>query len=971
MQHLLRDTFRRIVPNRRDALRTLGFLAGYGVLFTGAASAFEAAPGGRLWHPSAGLNLALVVLVGARPAMPAILAATLASGFLAGGGSPSPLALIGSSLVAAAGYGGAGAWMRRRLVRWRPVSRSPLVAQILTLCLLLPGALALGTVSCHTLAGAPGYSWEGFAGTVLATGLANAVGLFTVMPILLVGLWSVAFPQSVHVAPRRLLGLALRGPERLEFLAQLAAVPAALYAAFVVFPTGPHYFFCLLPVLWMAHRGRFSRATLGVFLTNTGAFATLARQGGLDDVQAFQVFVVLLSLIGYLVGARESERQRALRRLGTARSKLHERIEALAGLLAPDENVPGEHGPGEHVSDEEDAPDPPGALVLPVLGGLFSSPAQTSGRSEPPTGGRSAPLERGIDQVEEEQDRLTRLTERLAAVNDQLATSEEQLRRAGARKDRFLTNLTHEFRTPLTLVLGPLRRLLDEQPGLLSEKAREELRLVRRNGLRLRRLVEQILDLARLDAGRLPLDAHRHNLGAFAERIAESFAPLAERSDIALAVKAEASVWGRFDPGHLEKVLGNLLSNALKFTPAGGRITVRTAARAGRAEVVVEDTGAGLTDEEQTRIFDRFFQAEASATRPQEGMGIGLALSKELVEQHPGGALRVDSTPGAGSCFTVRLPLAPAGPAHASPRRSPSDREATPPVGAQRPLRPDGEVPAENHENAAEEKTAEERPADQPVVLVVDDHADLRVYVRRILAPTYHVVEAADGRAGLEAARRHLPDVIVADVMMPGLDGFEMTRRLRQDENAVTAGIPLLFLTARAGTDDEREGLRSGGDDYLRKPFEAAVLRARVKALIARQHRLRERLRAESHAPENGERDADAASPFEETVRGLIREHLSDPDFDVAALAEEAALSRRQLTRRLKEANEDGITPARLIRRMRLERGARLLESGEQNITQVAYAVGFKSLSHFSRCFKERFGPPPSQYDGCRTGPAS
>ena len=971
MQHLLRDTFRRIVPNWRDALRTLGFLAGYGVLFAGAASAFEAAPGGRLWHPSAGLNLALVVLVGARRAVPAILAATLAGGFLAGAGSLSPLALIGSSLVAAAGYGGAGAWMRRRLVRWRPVSRSPLVAQILALCLLLPGALALGTVSCHTLAGAPGYSWEGFAGAVLATGLANAVGLFTVMPILLVGLWGVAFPQSVHVAPRRLLGLALRGPERLEFLAQLAAVPAALYAAFVLFPTGPHYFFCLLPVLWMAHRGRFSRATLGVFLTNIGAFATLARQGGLDDVQAFQVFAVLLSLIGYLVGARESERRRALRHLETARSKLHERIEALADLLAPDENVSGEHGPGEHVSDEEDAPDPPGALVLPVLGGLFSSPAQTSGRSEPPTGGRSAPLERGIDQVEEEQDRLTRLTEQLAAVNDQLATSEEQLRRAGARKDRFLTNLTHEFRTPLTLVLGPLRRLLDEQPGLLSEKAREELRLVRRNGLRLRRLVEQILDLARLDAGRLPLDAHRYNLGTFAERIAESFAPLAERSDIALAVKAEASVWGRFDPGHLEKVLGNLLSNALKFTPAGGRITVRTAARAGRAEVVVEDTGAGLTDEEQTRIFDRFFQAEASATRPQEGMGIGLALSKELVEQHPGGALHVDSTPGVGSCFTVRLPLAPAGPAHASPRRSPSDREATPPVGAQRPLRPDGEVPAENHENAAEEKTAEERPADQPVVLVVDDHADLRVYVRRILAPTYHVVEAADGRAGLEAARRHLPDVIVADVMMPGLDGFEMTRRLRQDENAVTAGIPLLFLTARAGTDDEREGLRSGGDDYLRKPFEAAVLRARVKALIARQHRLRERLRAESHAPESGERDADAASPFEETVRGLIREHLSDPDFDVAALAEEAALSRRQLTRRLKEATDDGITPARLIRRMRLERGARLLESGEQNITQVAYAVGFKSLSHFSRRFKERFGLPPSQYEGRPAGPAS
>jgi AraC-like DNA-binding protein len=211
--------------------------------------------------------------------------------------------------------------------------------------------------------------------------------------------------------------------------------------------------------------------------------------------------------------------------------------------------------------------------------------------------------------------------------------------------------------------------------------------------------------------------------------------------------------------------------------------------------------------------------------------------------------------------------------------------------------------------------------------------------------------------------------VIVADVMMPGLDGLEMTRRLRQDEDAVTAGIPLLFLTARAGTDDEREGLRSGGDDYLRKPFEAAVLRARVKALIARQHRLRERLRAESHAPENGERDA--ASPFEETVRGLIREHLPDPDFDVAALAEEAALSRRQLTRRLKEATEDGITPARLIRRMRLERGARLLESGEQNITQVAYAVGFKSLSHFSRRFKERFGPPPSQYEGRRAGPAS
>ena len=564
---------------------------------------------------------------------------------------------------------------------------------------------------------------------------------------------------------------------------------------------------------------------------------------------------------------------------------------------------------------------------------------------------------------------------RTAEVRRQKHTLErqaEELKALDDAKSRFFANLSHEFRTPLTLILGPVQRLQD---ALSSDDpppdATEQLTLVERNTYRLLRMVRQLLDLARSDAGTLRLRAQPTDLAAAAERIARSFVPLAERHRVALTVEPtpvpDDAAPLYLDPEKGEQILGNLLSNALKFTPEGGRVTVRVGGDRDAARLQVVDTGVGLSAEEQDRIFERFAQVQPpgdAAARASSGAGIGLALTHTLVELH-GGTLTVESTKGEGTTFTVTIPR---GRAHltdediAPDAARPSPEAAPAPPSEQSSPLADATVEPDSDPSAnagAGETATDDSP---PLVLVVDDNPDVRAYVRSVLTPAFRVVGAGTGAEGLATAREQLPDVILADVMMPELDGLQMTEQLRAD--ARTAALPVVMLTARAGIEDEVEGLAAGATDYIVKPFDPQVLEMRVRGTLAYQQRLRRALLNSADSPEEEPSDssgAEGAPPsFEKKMRSVIAQHFPDPAFGPEGLAEALAMSRSTLYRRAREA--DAPSPAQLIRTMRLERGAELLAEDAGTVSEVAYAVGFNSLSHFSRQFADHFDRPPTEY---------
>jgi signal transduction histidine kinase/ligand-binding sensor domain-containing protein/DNA-binding response OmpR family regulator len=544
-------------------------------------------------------------------------------------------------------------------------------------------------------------------------------------------------------------------------------------------------------------------------------------------------------------------------------------------------------------------------------------------------------------------------------------------------KNRFLANLSHEFRTPLTLIMGPLRDLVDGRRGPLPSAVREQHRIMLRNAKRLLRLINQVLDLARLESGGLALRTEPYALEPWVRGHVRSFAVLAEQRGIDLRFHARPEAEHArvaLDAEEMEKVLLNLLSNAFKFTGWGGSIEVVVRQEAERATIEVRDTGIGIEPAALPRIFDRFYQADNSTTRRHEGSGIGLSLARELVELH-GGAIEAESRPGEGSVFRVHLPLLPAERGAGAPGEPAVEAGPVPAVAgpgrppAASPLPRGGNgvvpIPREEHELDAGSPVSREAAApdgadtaDRTTVLVVDDNTDVRAYVRSVLDPAFRVLEAADGQEGLAVAREALPDLVLADVMMPRLDGMALARALRADP--ATDCIPVVLLTARAATGDEVEGLGTGADDYVTKPFDAAVLEARIANLIAMRRRLRERFRQEgvpAAAPAAG--PAPARSELEARLRAAVEAHLTDPAFNPEALAAAAGLSYKQLYLRLRD--ELDATPSHFIRTVRVERAADLLREGAGSVTEVAYSVGFNSLSHFNRCFRDRFGIAPSE----------
>ncbi|MFB6231972.1 MAG: ATP-binding protein, partial [Salinibacter sp.] len=578
-------------------------------------------------------------------------------------------------------------------------------------------------------------------------------------------------------------------------------------------------------------------------------------------------------------------------------------------------------------------------------------------------------------------------TEELAAEKQKTEAQAERLAELDEAKNRFFAHISHEFRTPLSLILTPLEEALRDATTETIAFGTEQVKRMVRNAERLQRLIEQLLDLATLEAGRMELDRQPGDLGRVIRRTAKAFTSMAEREGIDLRVRAVGDrLQARFDPEKVESIVNNLLSNALKFTPSGGRVTVwigeRTTPRAAggsaarEAILKVSDTGPGMDAETQDRIFERFEHVDGSDTREHEGAGLGLALTKELVELH-GGTIEVESSPGEGTTFTVGLPLVPAaeaarcegargdgawkrgdmearGDGHgdelpAEPRTTPNDS----------PERRDGEASGDG-EAPGEEAPGEEVGEETATVLVVEDNAEMRAYLREQLSAHWHVREASDGNEGWQAVQEDAPDLVLSDVMMPEVDGFELCEKIKGDP--ALRDTPVLLLTARAETEGAIEGLDCGADDYLSKPFDVTELRQRIENHLAAREHLRDQYRQEVRL-ESMERVVEEEHvSFLETVTETVEAHLGDPEFSVDRLAEAVALSRRQLTRRMKEAI--GQTPAAFIRARRIDQAKQLLAGEAETVAEVAYAVGFRSPSAFSKAFRKHVGHPPSEHTG-------
>jgi len=523
------------------------------------------------------------------------------------------------------------------------------------------------------------------------------------------------------------------------------------------------------------------------------------------------------------------------------------------------------------------------------------------------------------------------------AALDIVSEQHAELGRLHRSRTEFAANISHELKTPLTLLTAPLA----DHPDIAGVVGAELFEAMRDSGQRMQRLLRQLADLHLIDSAALPLKVDSIALNDFVARCVLPFAALAGQRHQLLSTRWDADPHAAItiDVFQFEKVIGNLLSNAIKFTPVPGQIRISTAADANEATILVEDSGAGVAEAHRRAIFERFYQVDGSFRRAHEGSGIGLALAREIVELH-GGSLHYASSALGGAGFRVTLPMA-------QPVALPRDAPA-PAIDA---------ITASSSRTTHSEETSPAVDApDRPRILLVEDQATLRTYLRSAFAGRYEVLEAGNGREGLQMAVRQLPDVIISDVMMPLMDGVQMARALRAD--AATRCIPLVFLTAVDGEHAQIAGLVAGGDHYFTKPFSAQVLRAHVDALLRRRGDL---LLALTPAPLQPAVEALVSAPtLLSRAETIIRARLDDTDFDLDALVRALATSRSQLHRRLQA--EHGLSPGELITRTRLDAAAELLAAGRGRVTEVCYSVGFLSLGSFSRAFKARHGCNPGEY---------
>ncbi|GAA0523039.1 two-component regulator propeller domain-containing protein [Chitinophaga japonensis] len=518
----------------------------------------------------------------------------------------------------------------------------------------------------------------------------------------------------------------------------------------------------------------------------------------------------------------------------------------------------------------------------------------------------------------------------------------QRLHELDIMKIKLLTNVSHEFRTPVSLILAPLEELL-KHTGEGDSKQR--LRLMRSNAKRLLNLVNQLMDFRKMEMKELKPDPAWGDVAAFVKEAACSFTDLAERKQVAFSFRSDCPhLYTYFDHDKLERILFNLLSNAFKFTPQGGAVTVMVQVEesAGTAwmEIRVEDTGIGIPKERQDKIFDRFFQSDAPGGVASQGSGIGLAITKEFVRL-ANGALAVESEPDKGSCFTVRLPFDTAeAPAGAAPLpEEPLSRLAEGMAGT-------GHAPVKQLLTGEKKQT----------VLLVEDNDDFRFYLKENLSTFYTIIEATDGRAGWQKALSAHPDLVVSDINMPLMDGMELCRKIKHDNR--TRHIPVILLTAMAGEGEQLRGLEAGAVDYLVKPFNFEIMLSRVRNILSRQAPVK--LTIGQPATESGAQVPSADEKFLQKALDIVEKQLSNANFSVEELSRELCMNRVSVYRRIFSIT--GQTPVEFIRAVRLQRAAQLLAKTEMNVTEVAYEVGFNNPKYFAKYFKIAYKMLPSAY---------
>ena len=509
---------------------------------------------------------------------------------------------------------------------------------------------------------------------------------------------------------------------------------------------------------------------------------------------------------------------------------------------------------------------------------------------------------------------------------------------ANKAKLQFFTNISHELRTPLTLIADPVNYIIHDDN--LNSQQRSMLQIVQRNVLVLTQLVSEILDFRKVQNGKMELRLSDFNLAESMKQWIKLFSASAQKKHITISMDAPDTIMLRADQDKIERICYNLLSNALKYTSEGGEISLMAKEEGGRVMISVADNGCGISSDELPYIFDRFYQAKNAG----RGTGIGLAIVKAFTELHHG-EVSATSIEGKGSTFTIHIPV-----------------------------RQKGEVtnqPTEKIEQLVEPSSAEEVPnqarhideliqpyqTDKPEVLIIDDNIDIRTYLRSVLSEKYNVSEAADGKAGLELARKIVPDIVLSDIMMPVMDGLAFCQQLKTDK--AISHIPVILLTARSLDEQRAEGYEHGADAYLSKPFSLRLLLSRIDNLIESRKKLNQTWSKGVEDDEIGNISNEIDKSFLKQLRKIIQENLADSDLSVEQIGDEIGLSRVQLYRKVKALT--GYSPVEIVRKARLTRARHLLQTTERTVSEVAYAVGFSTPSYFSKCYKDEFGENPKK----------
>jgi signal transduction histidine kinase/DNA-binding response OmpR family regulator/streptogramin lyase len=525
-------------------------------------------------------------------------------------------------------------------------------------------------------------------------------------------------------------------------------------------------------------------------------------------------------------------------------------------------------------------------------------------------------------------------------------------------KARFFANLSHEFRTPLTLIRGPIEELINKKAG---DNQEEYYQLIQRNSEKLQELIDQLLELTQLENASIPLKAKQENLVSLLRGLLYSFESLAKQKNITLSFNSQNEkliCW--VDRDKLEKIINNLLSNAFKFTPSNGVISVSVNSAINKdeefAEVKLSDTGIGIPEEKLERIFDRFFQVDDSTRKNFSGSGIGLALVKELIDLHKW-EISVDSELGKGTEFYLKIPLWDS---YLNENEKVSEAlvdKLLDENSEQGKVSPEA---ADLFEKEIEQEIIEKKKilGDKRSILIVEDSEDVRSYLNGLLKNDYRIYEAADGEDGVKKTSELIPDLIISDVMMPSMDGMEFCKKVKTDWQ--TSHIPVILLTAKASPESKIEGLETGADDYLTKPFSSNELSVRIKNLLEQRKKLRERFSKEIKIEPSSIAVTSLDNDFLQKAFDIAEKNLSNTEFNSEAFAKEMFVSRSQLHRKLLAITSQA--PGEFLRTFRLKRAATFILEKRLSITQVAFEVGFSSPSHFTKAFRQQFNCLPTEF---------